>query len=105
MNSVTDSFTIDDGYNKVGTFRKIHVEGGTVVEEKIYDAQPHLEYAARLREATEGQRWGDGKIVGHIPPAEYARFLLMKDPQEKQKAIRAWLKENTKCVTFDRYLK
>lgn len=105
MSRITDAFTIDDGHNKLGIFKRIHVEGSTVVEEKIYDAQPHLDYAARLREASEGQNWGDGKIVGHIPPAEYTRFLLMKDPVEKQKAIRAWLKENTKFVTFDKYLK
>lgn len=101
----TDAFVIDDGYNHLGTLKRIHVNGSTVVDERIYDAQPHLDYAARLREASEGMNWGDGKIVGHIPPAEYTRFLMMKDPQEKQKAIRAWLKENSKFCTFDKYLK
>jgi len=105
MSSVTDAFMIDEGVNHNGTRERLHVNGGTVVHEKTYDAAPHLEYAAKAREATEGQNWGSGRLIGHIPPAQYAQFLLIRDNQERKKAIRTWLKANPAFVMFDKYLK
>ena len=64
-----------------------------------------MKYAALARQDTDGQRWGEGKLVGHIPPLEYARFLAIKDNKERQKAIKTWLRENSGFVMFEKYLK
>jgi hypothetical protein len=62
-------------------------------------------YAKEAREATEGKRWGEGRLVGHIPPAQYGKFLMIRDGTERKTAIKKWLIENQQFVMFDRYLK
>ncbi|MBA3773825.1 MAG: hypothetical protein H0X13_15445 [Ramlibacter sp.] len=97
---------IDDGVSPYGTRTKIHIATDTVIEQKTFDAEPLLQYAEQARQATDGQRWGEGRLVGTIPMAIYAhQFLNIRDNAERQKAIKAWLRENSKFVMFDKYLK
>lgn len=93
--------TVDEGMSPDGVITKLHYEGDNLITQKTYDAEPHLQYAADAREQTAGKRWGDGRLIGHIPPAEYARFLKITDNQERKKAILAWLRENNKFIMFD----
>lgn len=96
--------TIQEGLNaNTGVATQTHFEDGTIVIQKTFDAEPHLEYARQAREATQGQRWGEGKLVGHIPPAFHAKILLIRDPQERKRAVQQFLKENPAFVMFDRY--
>lgn len=96
--------TIHEGTSdKTGVSTQTHFEDGTIVVQKTFDAEPHLEYAAKAREATQGQRWGEGKLVGHIPPAFYAQILTIRDPQDRKQAVQRFLKENPAFVMFDRY--
>ena len=96
---------IDEGCTPFGTRTRLHVATDTVIQQKTYDAEPILERAKQMREATEGQRWGEGKIVGQIPMAVYSQLILIKDQQERRKKLREWLQANPAFVTFDRYLK
>lgn len=96
--------TIHEGTSKAtGIATQTHFEDGSIVVQKTFDAEPHLEYARQAREATEGQRWGNGKIVGHIPPAFYAEVLLIRDPAERKRRVQQFFKDNPKFVMFDRY--
>lgn len=98
------ALTINEGFNKdTGIATKTHFEDDGFVVQKTFDAQPHLDYAKQAREATEGQRWGEGKLVGHIPPAFYAQILMIRDPQERKKAVQRFFKENPAFVMFERY--
>lgn len=97
------TLTINEGVQHGGVQELTHFEDDSIVIEKRFDAEPHLEYAKRAREATEGQRWGNGKLVGHIPPAFYGQLLLIRDPQERKKAVQRFFQENPAFVMFDRY--
>lgn len=98
--------TIHEGTSKnTGVTTQTHFEDDSIVVQKTFDAAPHLEYARQAREATEGKRWGEGRMVGHIPPAFYAQILTIRDPQERKKAVQRFLRENPAFVMFDRYLK
>ena len=99
------TLTINEGFNKhTGVQTRTHFDADeAIVIQKSFDAEPHVEYAQKAREATDGQRWGDGKLVGHIPPAFYAQILLIRDPQERKKAVQRFLKENPAFVMFERY--
>lgn len=100
------TLTINEGFDqKTGIVEKTHFADGDIIIEKSFDAQPHLEYAKQAREATEGQRWGEGKFIGHIPPAFYAQIIGIKDRQERSKAIHRFFQENPAFVMFDPYLK
>lgn len=101
----TENVTIDEGVNSVGVRKQVHLEGDSVIVQKTYDATPHLEHARIARESTEGQRWGEGKFIGHIPPVEYARITAIRDPAERKKAIMTFLRSNPALVMFDRALK
>lgn len=101
----SENVSVSEGVTADGVETILHFEGESLITQRRYDAQPHLEYARQARQATEGKRWGEGKLVGHIPPAEYARFLGIKNNEERQKAIKAWLRENSGFVMFERYLK
>lgn len=100
-----ENAVIDEGVDENGINTKLIFEGDYLITQKTYDAEPHLKYAEEARIATAGQRWGEGRLVGHLPPAEYARFLKIRDSKERQKQLRAWLAQNSKFVMFDRYLK
>lgn len=100
-----ENVTVDEGVNEYGVGTKLHFEGDSLIVERSYDAEPHLKYARQARDATEGQRWGEGRFVGHIPPMEYARFLAIADNAQRMAAIKAWLRENSQFVMFDKYLK
>jgi hypothetical protein len=101
----SENVSVHEGTAPDGTETILHFEGNDLIVQKRYDAEPHLQYCEQARQATAGQRWGDGKLVGHIPAAQYGKFLLITDPRERMKAIRLWLQENSKFVMFDKYLK
>jgi hypothetical protein len=101
------TLTINEGFNPhTGVAVKTHFDSDeAIVIQKTWDAQPHLEYAARARAATEGQRWGEGKLGVHLPPVVYGQLLMIKDPDERKKFVRRFAQENPKFVMFERYLK
>lgn len=99
-----ENVTVDEGVNAQGVATKLHFEGDSLITQRTYDAEPHLRYAEQARQSTAGQRWGEGKFIGHIPPAEYARFLTIRDNEARKKAIMTWLRENPAFTMFDRAL-
>lgn len=105
MRGYSENVTVDEGVDELGIRKQMHFEGDSLIVQKTYDAQPLLDYAEQARQATAGQNWGKGKLVGTIPMVEYAKFLAIKDNAERAKAIKAYLRENSRFVMFDRYLK
>lgn len=95
---------IDEGASPYGTRTKLHIATDTVIQQKTYDAEPILRDVQMQREAQEGARWGDGKVVGKVPMAVYAQALALRDPRERHKFIAGWLRENPAFVTFDKFL-
>lgn len=96
--------TIDDGVTPYGTRTKLHIATDTVIQQKTYDAEPILQAAKEAREQTEGQRWGDGKVVGKVPMAVYTQCLHMSSA-DQHKYLSRWLRENPGFVTFEKFLK
>lgn len=101
------TLTIHEGFNPTtGVATQTHFDGQeAIVVQKTWDAEPHLEYARLAREATEGQRWGEGKMGVHLPPVIYGQLLLIRDPEERKKFVRRFAQENPKFVMFEPYLK
>lgn len=81
-------------------------EEGQMIVAKTFDAAPLVEYAKRAREATEGQRWGDGKLIGTIPLPVYAQIQQKyPDREGREQAIMKFFREQTAFVMFDKALK
>ena len=101
-----ENASVDEGVNEHGIRTILHFEGDSLIVQRTYDANPHLDFARTMREAQEGQtRWGEGtRHVARIPMAEYARFLAMA-PDDRDRAVRQWLREHDQYVTFPKYLK
>ena len=100
------TLTINEGTSQAtGVTTRTHFADGDIVIQKTFDAEPHIKYAARMREATAGQRWGEGKVVGTIPPALHAKILVTRDPQERKRMVREFFMENPAFVTYEPYLK
>jgi len=103
--AVTD-FHIIESANEYGIARDVRVEGDNVITKQTYDAAPLLKFAADARIANEGKRWGDGHFVGIIPMAELTRINdTYKSAEERKHQILAWLRDNPKLVTFEKFLK
>lgn len=68
---------------------------------KSWDATPHLEYAASARQQTAGKRWGEGRLMGHIPPAFYAQILIIRDKEKRAFAIKKFFADNPAFLMFD----
>jgi hypothetical protein len=88
-----------------GVHTTTHFQEGEMIVHKAFDAQPLLDYAKRAREATEGQRWGDGKFIGTIPMAVYAQIQALPDRDAREQAIMTFFRENQAFTMFDRALK
>ena len=101
----TENVSLVDNVSASGVVTRLHFEGETITVQHTYDAAPHLEHARRMREAQDGKPWGDGKYIGHITPVELARFLAIKDPQERQAAMHQWLRDNPAFVGYTRWLR
>lgn len=98
----TENVVVDEGVVN-GVRTRLHFEGDEITVQKTFDATPHLEYAERARTSTQGMRWGEGRLVGHIPDLFYAPILLIKDRAEREKAVRLFFAQNPAFVMFDRY--
>lgn len=99
-------YTIDEGFNpQTGVHTKVHFEEGQIIHQKTFDAEPYLRAAAEARAQSAGDRWGEGRVVGTLPPLVHARIAQIQDPQERDKAILAFFRENPAFVKFDKYLK
>ena len=101
----SENVSIVDDVSQDGVVTQIHFEGDDVTVQRTWDAEPHLKYAEMARQQTDGKTWGQGRFIGHIPPEPLARFLLIKNNKEREKAIMAWLQENSKFQMFHRAFK
>ncbi len=104
MNGFSENVTVDEGTEQ-GVRTQLHFEGDELIVQKSFDAAPHLEYAKNARIQTAGMNWGEGRMVGHIPPAFLGPIMAIKDRKEREKAVRIFLQSNQDFVMFDRYLK
>ena len=99
-----ESFTMDEGLDAYGIRKQVTFEGDQAVTKLTYDAEPILEACQAERNATAGERWGDGRKVGSIPMAVYNQVLKIPGATERQVFILKWLKTNPAFVTFDKFL-
>lgn len=97
MRKVFQEFDADHGITST-----VHEDETRTVIQKTYDAEPLLEYAKGLREATEGQRWGEGRIVGTVPMAVCAQFMR-QDGRLDAKRLTEWIRANPAFVCFDKF--
>lgn len=104
MRGTSESFKLDEGYNRHGIHTELIFQGDEVVKKQTFDAQPFLEAAHAERQATAGQRWGEMRKVGTVPMAVYAKSLEIQDQRERQEYLLGWLKANPAMVTFDKFL-
>ena len=80
----------------------VHKDESKVVFEKAYDAEPLLDYAKALREKTQGQTWGDGRVIGTVPMAICSQFIR-EDGRLDAKQLTQWIRENPHFICFDRF--
>jgi len=88
-----------------GVVTRLHFEGDTLTAQKTWDAEPHLEHARAMRDAQDGQRWGEGKFICHIPPTALAQIMAFPGRAERHKAMWRWLRENPLFVGYTRALR
>lgn len=93
---------IDLGVCSQGIHNKVHILEGTMYVDRRYDAEPHLDYARRGREAQAGKGWGEGRHIGHIPGAVLGQALMIQDNDERERFIMNWLREHKQFQMFER---
>lgn len=97
MRKVFQEFDAEQGITST-----VHEDETRTVIQKTYDAEPLLEYAKGMREATEGQRWGEGRIVGTVPMAVCAQFMR-QDGRLDAKRLTEWIRANPAMICFDKF--
>jgi hypothetical protein len=97
------TLTLDEGVTPDGVGTKVHFTDDTIVVQRSFDPKPHLAHAKHARESTEGKRWGEGKMIGHIPPVFYAEILKIRDRDERDQAVTKFFRENPAFVMFDKF--
>lgn len=89
-----------------GTVTEIKAEGEFVIKTQTFDAEPTLDHVQQLREAQDGKRWGEGRLVGSIPLPYYNKYIVgIEDRQERAQAVKKFFREHPQFVAYDNYLK
>lgn len=80
---------------------------GDMVVDREQDMEPVLKHVQSLREENDakGARWGEGRVVGHIPALYYPAIAAIKDRAERDAAIQKFFREHPQFVGFSPYLK
>lgn len=99
-----EEFHVVEAPDAYGVSRELKIEDDRLIVKQTMDVEPLLEAAAEERAVTSGQRWGEMRKVGTVPAHVYGQALTMPT-HERQKFLLNWLRENSKFVTFDRFLK
>lgn len=89
---------------QLGIKTTVHLLDGKTVYQKTYDAEPFLKAAAEARAASQGQSWGNGRIVGSVPMADLAT-MMRQDGTIDPKRAAAWLKARPELVHFEKFLR
>jgi hypothetical protein len=108
MKTLEENVTVDEGVDIHGVRTKVHFEGGSVIAQKTYDAEPLLDLCHEERVATAGERWGEMRKVGYIPQAELDRLRIKTrgmSQVERMAEFTLWLKQNPRFVTFEKFTK
>jgi hypothetical protein len=91
-----------------GVTTQVKVEDGALIVRDSFDADPFLKAAEQSRQQTDGQRWGDGKKIGTIPPAVLSRYFEIvaeRGNEEGDKFVHEFFVKNPAFVHFEKYLK
>lgn len=86
----------------------LHFEAnGDMVTQRTQDMAPALRHVQAMREenAIKGERWGEGRVVGHIPALYYPAIAAIKDRAQRDAAIQTFFREHPQFVGFSPYLK
>jgi hypothetical protein len=101
----TENVTLDEGVSADGVRTILHFEGDSLIAQRQWDAEPHLEHARYMRESQDGERWGEGKFIGHLPPIACAEMLQLPTPEARMQFALRFLRENPHFVGYSRILK
>lgn len=91
-----------DAFRPYGIQSRIVTEDGDEIHDTWFDAEPHMVRAALLRES-QGNQWGDGKIIANLSMAQYLSLKqqgIIGDPVR----FRQWLRDNKAFCGFERAL-
>ena len=86
----------------------LHFEAnGDMVTQRTQDMEPALRHVQVMREVNEaqGSKWGEGRLVGHIPALYYPAIAAIKDRDQRAAAIQTFFREHPQFVGFSPYLK
>lgn len=98
--------TVYQNTNAYGITTTMKQEGEFLLKQQSFDAEPILESVRQLREAQEGKRWGEGRLVGQIPMAYYQKHIVgIKDSKERTAAVKKFFADHPQFVAYDRYIK
>ena len=70
----------------------------------MWDAEPLADFCHDNRVLTHGESWGEGRIVGKMPPAIFAK-MCADGTAFDEKAVKAYFLAHPENVVFERYLK
>jgi hypothetical protein len=98
--------TFDQGVDWTGIRTQVHMEGGSVIVQRTYDAEPIIEHVQQHRENNE-RRGGYAKDgfthVGTIPMEVLVNKIWpIKDRAKQAEAIKQYFRDNAKFSSMDR---
>jgi len=96
--------TWDMGTGPSGTQGLIHIEDGQIITEKWYDAEPLADDCHENRAFNQGANWGEGQVVGSMPPHIFQK-MLMDGTAFDQAAVMRFFRSNPQFVRFEKVLK
>ena len=95
-----ERFTVDEGTDANGVHKQVTFQDDQYVTKLTFDAEPILKEAEATRQSTEGQPWGEGKVVGKLPLAVMNQLMAIQDRTERDVATMNWLRNNPAFITY-----
>lgn len=99
-----ENLVLDEGVNKAGVRTILRWEGDELITQRQQDMEPVLAYVKMRREQLEGQPWGEGREVGHIPELYYPQIAAIKDRKERSAAVKQFFVDHPQFCFYENYL-
>lgn len=96
--------TWDMGTGRSGVQSLVHFEDNKIITEKWFDAEPLADDCHESRVASQGARWGEGRVMGSMPPAIFNQ-MIRDGTAFDERAVMAFFMANPQYVRFERVLK
>lgn len=101
---LAEGITLNEGTIH-GVTTKIIFQGEVMIVDRSQDMEAALQHVAEMRERNALRPFASDRELGHIPELFYGKIRAIQDKRERNRAVRAFFRENPAFCACDALLR